>query len=75
MGKKGVGWSGSVAGKVGVRRGDMVGEVGVGLGLNETKKTALVNAPETRCRWMDDGVRSGDVHTGTFCLSAPFVRV
>jgi hypothetical protein len=36
-----------VAGIVGVRRGDMEGEVGLGLGLKETKKTALVMAPET----------------------------
>lgn len=62
----GGGWSGSVAGMVGVRRGDMEGEVGVGRGLNDTKKTALVSAPDTFCRWMRDGVRSGWVQRGTW---------
>jgi hypothetical protein len=54
---------------VGVSRGDMDGEVGSGLGLNETKNTALVRAPETFCRWIDDGVSTDDVHRGTLCGS------
>jgi hypothetical protein len=32
---------------VGVRRGDIEGEVGRGAGLKEMKKTAFVSAPET----------------------------
>ena len=45
------GRSGSDGGMVGVKRGDMLGEVGWREGLKETKKTALVMAPETFWRW------------------------
>jgi len=38
---------GSEAGRVGVRSGDIKGDVGRGAGLKLTKKTALVNAPDT----------------------------
>lgn len=45
----GAGWSGSEGGIVGVKRGDIEGEVGLcGAGLYDTKKTALVKAPDTR---------------------------
>ena len=50
---------------MGVNMGDMDGEVGVGDGLNETKKTALVSAPDTRWRWIDEGVSVLDDHLGT----------
>lgn len=55
---------------VGVNRGDMVGEVGFGAGLYDKKNTAFVKAPETLCRWIDDGVRADDDHLGTRYLSA-----
>lgn len=37
----------SAAGILGVNKGEKSGVVGVGEGLKETKKTALVHAPET----------------------------
>lgn len=46
-GVSGGGWDGSDGGMVGVSRGDSEGEVGLGAGLKETKKTAFVKAPET----------------------------
>jgi hypothetical protein len=50
-----------------VSSGDIVGDVGFGAGLNVTKNTALVSAPETFWRWMDVGRNCADVHDGTFC--------
>lgn len=50
---------------VGVSMGDMEGDVGVGLGLKLTKKTALVRAPETFCKWMLLGLSDGWLHLGT----------
>lgn len=64
-GANGTGWSGSAGGIVGVRRGDMDGDVGVGAGLNERKKTALVRAPETFCKCIDEGVNPDECHLGT----------
>lgn len=50
----------------------MDGEVGVGDGLKETKNTALVRAPDTRCRWIDEGVSDLDDHLGTrYLISIP----
>jgi hypothetical protein len=43
----------------------MVGEVALGAGLNEMKKTAFVKAPETFCRWIDAGLSWDEVHMGT----------
>jgi hypothetical protein len=48
-----------------VSMGDICGEVGTVFGLKLRKKTALVRAPDTRCRWIDEGVRALDVHNGT----------
>ena len=42
-----IGFRGSEEGMVGVSRGEKLGVVGVGDGLKETKKTALVQAPDT----------------------------
>lgn len=67
FGAKGGGWLGSDGGMVGVSSGDIVGDVGFGAGLNVTKNTALVRAPETFWRWMDVGRNCADVHDGTFC--------
>lgn len=47
--------------------GDMEGEVGLGAGLNEMKKTAFVKAPETFWRWIEEGLSESPVHPGTFC--------
>lgn len=43
----------------------MDGDVGVGAGLNERKKTALVRAPETFCKCIDEGVNPDECHLGT----------
>ena len=59
------GRDGSDGGMVGVSSGDMDGEVGEGDGLNETKNTALVRAPETFWRCIDDGVSMEEVHFET----------
>ncbi len=50
---------------MGVSSGDIAGAVGVGDGLKETKNTAFVKAPATFCKWMDEGVKTGDVQRGT----------